>query len=125
MKAPLRSLVFILFVALLFLRSCEVIEPPACIISEPSDGFRAVVGDLIAVSINAGEEKGTIAEVRLLLNKSALTTLEYPFRYEINTTKFTPGNYSIEAIAVDELGLKSRDEVDFILHPLGWNDQNE
>jgi hypothetical protein len=122
MKAPLRSVVFVLFVALLFLRSCEVIEPPACKISEPSDGFRAIVGDLIPVSINAGQEKGNIAEVRLFLNKSALTTLEYPFQYKINTSDFRPGNYSIEAIAVDELGLKSKDEVDFILHPIGWND---
>jgi len=125
MKAPLLSLVFALCVSLLFLSSCEVIEPPVCKISEPSDGFRAVVGDVISVSINEGEEQGAIEEVRLFLNKSLLVTLEYPFRHEIHTAKFTPGNYSIEALAVDQFGLKSRDEVDFILHPLGWNDQSE
>lgn len=123
MKAPLRSVVFALFVALLFLRSCEVIEPPACKISEPSDGFRAVVGDLIHVSINSGEEAGDIVEVLLYLNKSALVNLEYPFEHEINTAKFTPGNYSIEATAIDQFGLKSKDEVDFILHPIGWNEK--
>lgn len=121
MKAPLRSVVFVLFMALLFPQSCEVIEPPVCKISEPTDGFRAVVGDVIPVSIDAGKEEGDIVEVRLFLNKSGLVTLEYPFRYEINTAKFTPGNYSIEALAVDQLGLKSKDEVDFILHPRGWN----
>ena len=123
MKAPLRSVVFALIVALLFFRSCEVIEPPACKISEPIDGFRAEVGDIIHVSINAGEEAGNIVEVRLFLNKSALVNLEYPFKHEINTSKFRPGNYSIEAIAVDQLGLKSKDEVDFILHPIGWNEK--
>ena len=73
MKAPLRSLVFVLFGALIFLRSCEVLEPPACKISEPSDGFLAVVGDLIPVTINSGTEEGDIVEVRLFLNKSALS----------------------------------------------------
>lgn len=116
-------MVFALFAALLLLRSCEVVEPPACKISEPSDGYRAVVGDLIQVSVNSGKEAGDIVEVRLFLNKSALVNLEYPFKHEINTTKFTPGNYSIEAIAIDELGLKSKDEVDFILHPIGWNEK--
>ncbi|MEN8202546.1 MAG: Ig-like domain-containing protein [Bacteroidota bacterium] len=121
MKALLSSKVLVYFVVLLFLRSCEVNQPPSCNISAPTDGFRAVKGDVIAVSVRADDEEGDITEVRLLLNKSALVSLDYPFDYEINTAKFTPGNYSIEAIAVDKEGLQSRDEVDFILHPTGWN----
>jgi len=117
---PIRK-VLTLFVAILFLWSCEVSQPPSCIINTPTDGFRAVRGDLIAVSVNAEDEEGDITEVQLYLNKSALVTLEFPFNYEINTADFRPGNYSLEAIAVDNEGLRSRDEVDFILHPLGWN----
>ena len=124
MKAILSSKVLIFLMALLFLRSCEVNQAPSCLISEPTDGFRATRGDVIAVSVNAGDEEGNVSEVRLFLNKSALVTLHFPFSYEINTEKFTPGNYSLEAIAVDSEGLQSSDEVDFILHPLGWNESN-
>ncbi len=116
--------VLTLFLALLFLRSCEVNQPPSCIISTPSDGFRATVGDVIAVSVNAEDEEGDITEVRLYLNKSFLVNLDVPFQYEINTDEFRPGNYSLEAKAMDNEGFQSSDEVDFILHPLGWNQEN-
>jgi len=124
MRALLKSKALAFFLILLFLSSCEVNRPPSCTISEPSDGFRAVKGDVIAVSVNAGDKEGDISEVRLYLNKSVLASLDYPFHYEINTAEFRPGNYSIEAIAVDIDGLQSSDEVDFILHPLGWNDSD-
>jgi hypothetical protein len=123
MKALPISMVVIFFVASFFFRSCEVDQPPAISITEPTDGFRATVGDKIAISVQAEDEEGDIAEVRLYLNKSALDTLDFPFTCEIHTEKFRPGNYSIEAVAVDNEGLKSRDEVDFILHPLGWNEK--
>lgn len=110
--------------ALVLFGSCEVNHPPSCTINEPTDGFRAVRGDVITVTVSAGDEEGEVSEVRLYLNKSTLATLEYPFHYEINTADFRPGNYSIEAVAVDNEGIEARDEVDFILHPLGWNDSN-
>lgn len=123
MKALLSGKVLVFILTLFFCTSCETDLSPTCNINEPTDGFTAVKGDVITVSVNAGNEEGDISEVRLFLNKSVLVSLEFPFYYEINTAKFKPGNYSLEALAVDTEGNQSKDEVDFILHPIGWTDK--
>lgn len=106
-------LLFIL--ASILIASCKQNQAPICQITEPEEGSTFTRGDVISISILAEDEEGLVSKVRLYLNGTGLIELEFPFTYVLQTEEFSSGEYTLKAIAKDDEGLESTDEVKIII----------
>ena len=109
-----RKAILILLSAILVV-SCEKNQPPKCWFIEPLDGTTVTKGELVSISINAEDEEGEVSEVRLYINESGLISLDFPYKYELNTGEYQSGLYTMKAVALDNEGLESYDEVNFTI----------
>lgn len=108
-----KALPFLLVSTLLF--SCEKNQPPTCQFVKPADGFIAAKGDIVSISVNADDAEGVISEVRLYINEEGLATLEFPYKYELNTEEYRSGAYTLKVTARDDEGLESSDEIQIVV----------
>ncbi len=104
-----------LLLATTLLISCEKNQPPSCQFIEPADGFTVTKGDVISVSLTAEDADGIVSEVRLYINDEGLASLEFPYKYGLNTEDYRSGSYILKATATDDEGLESSDEVEIII----------
>lgn len=95
--------------------TCEKNQPPTCQFIKPADGSSITKGELVAVSITADDAEGVVSEVRLFLNEGGLASLEFPYKFDLNTEEYRSGSYILKVTARDDEGLESIDEVEIIL----------
>ncbi|MEN8121085.1 MAG: Ig-like domain-containing protein [Bacteroidota bacterium] len=115
-----KNIYFVLALFVIFLSNCEKKEVntnPECEITSPVDGDVFVPGEDIFISIIASDNEGEVEEVRLYLDGYLVETFTdspYEFTWS-NTWDFSLGNYSFEAIAVDEAGAETSHTISFSL----------
>ena len=117
-KAILKIILTGIVIGLLFY-NCDknVNSYPECEITSPVDGNIFVPGEDVFISIEASDKEGEIKELRLYINEGLVYTFTGP-PYEItwnNTFEAGLGNYTIEAIAVDETEAETSHELNISL----------
>ncbi len=95
--------------------SCEKNQAPTCQFIKPADGFTVSKGEIISVSLTAEDADGVVSDVRLFINEEGLTSLEFPYKYDLNTDEYRSGSYILKVTARDDEGLESSDEVEIII----------
>ena len=87
-------------------------QAPECAITNPENNSTFVIDDVISVSVEASDPDGFIHEVQLYIDGVGITSLkEFPYTYEIEAIDYGPGEYAVKAIAFDEEGLNTSDEI--------------
>lgn len=121
----LKSLMLILFMALVILSACKKDEVdnadnpnqyPICLITAPQNGQEFVKGDTILIQVNASDPDGNLAEVRFYIDgigTGAATSSPFEFKWETEDNSL--GNHNISAMSIDNLGLKTIDKIDVML----------
>ena len=113
-KSILKLILSSIIIGLLFF-SCDKNNNsnPECEITSPVEGNIFVPGEDVFISIEASDKEGEIKELRLYINEGLVYTFTGP-PYEItwnNTFEAGLGNYTIEAIAVDEAEAETSHEI--------------
>ena len=112
-----KNIYIILAFFVLFLSNCDtkssVGSDPKCEIISPADGNIFVPGEEVFISINASDIEGEIVELRLYIDDRLVNTFtKAPYEiYWNNTWDYVLGNYSIEAVAVDNSGAETSHEI--------------
>jgi len=102
-------------VILVILVSClPVNSPPNCMIVAPENGSVYSRGDDIQVYIEATDEDGEIAEVRLWLDGIGISSVNhFPYIFTLVTAELEVGTYSLKAEAFDDEGDDAEYDVSF------------
>ena len=89
---------------------------PNVSITNPGDGEQ-VIGT-VTITVDAGDANG-IAWVAIYINGTLVSnqTGPGPYTYDWNTTRESPGTYTIEAVAVDPAGNTESDSVNVLVNP--------
>lgn len=95
--------------------SCEKNQAPSCQFIEPVDGYTVTRGDIISISAEAADAEGVISEMRLYISEEGLATLEFPYKYDLNTADYSSGSYTLKATVRDAEGLEASDEIQVII----------
>jgi len=91
-------------------------EAPDCNFVTPEDGSEYARGENIEVYIEASDEDGDIAEVRLYLDGLGISSITpFPYSFTLETTELEVGTHSLEAEVVDDLGEESEIDVSFVI----------
>lgn len=115
-----KNLVFVALAALLSLaiiNGCskkdeKTNEPPTCHITYPSDGQQIVKGETVLITADASDGDGSITAVRFLVdNTEKGSDQDHPYTYSWSTLDESIGDHSIKAIAGDNNGESSTDEI--------------
>lgn len=87
-------------------------EPPECKILKPFYKDEFNVGKTIDIIVDAKDNDGKIESLSISINDSLIykTTVE-PFQTQWNTNLFKEGEYSLEAIAIDNYGNSTSDKI--------------
>jgi hypothetical protein len=104
-------------VFLVILVSCiPANTPPNCMIVAPENGSEYSRGDDIQVYIEATDDDGEIAEVRLYLNGIGISSVNiFPYNFTLATAELEVGTYSLKAEVSDDTGKEAESEVSFSL----------
>jgi uncharacterized protein (TIGR02145 family) len=87
-------------------------QAPTCQITAPTNGQQIEEGQSVTISVDATDSDGTIEEVRFFMDdvgKGAASS--FPYNYTINTTGEPVGNHTLKAIAIDNDGEQTSDEI--------------
>lgn len=76
---------------------------PTCLITAPANGSSALTGSTVALSANATDADGTIAQVEFFVNGTSVG-VDNTAPYAVNYVASTPGSKSITAVATDNSG---------------------
>jgi uncharacterized protein (TIGR02145 family) len=106
-----------LFLAIII--SCEKDnKPPICEITSPSDGAEFYIGDLITLSVEAGDPDGNIFEVRFYIDEIGVSSSNtFPYQYVWNTEGEGLGTHAIRVLAKDFDGGSASDEIAIVFKP--------
>jgi len=122
LKNVILSLAIIFTLAILFL-SCSndnspnepVNKYPYLQINLP-DSLEFGLGAEIRISAEASDEDGSISKVEFFVNASSVKSMtESPYFYDFITTEFGAGEHIIKAVATDDSGDESEDEITLIV----------
>ena len=109
-----KGLIFVLIVlAFLFaLSNCKKENQlPSCTIIYPNNQDEFEQGDTIAISVEANDNDGLIAEVNFYIDDvGVFSSSSLPYGYSWNTIDETTGNHTIKVIAKDNNGGSQTDE---------------
>ena len=84
---------------------------PTCAITYPENGDEFEKGDTIAISVEANDNDGLIAEVNFYIDDvGVFSSSSLPYGYSWNTIDETTGNHTIKVIAKDNNGGSQTDE---------------
>ena len=84
---------------------------PSCTITYPNNGDEFEPGDTIAISVEANDNDGLIAEVNFYIDDIGIfSSNSFPYGYSWNTLDETIGNHTIKVIAKDNEGGSKTDE---------------
>ena len=110
----MKKLFTILMVLILFFFTyCEKEENqlPTCAITYPHNGDEFEQGDIIAISVEAKDNDGLIAEVDFYINDIGIfSSTSFPYGYSWNTLDETTLNHIIKVTAIDNDGGSQTDE---------------
>ena len=108
---------FIILIVLFFsfFTACEDEEKenqlPTCAITYPNNGDEFKRGNTIAISVEANDNDGSIAEVDFYIdNIRVFSSNSFPYGYSWNTLDETIGNHIIKVTAKDDDGGSQTDE---------------
>jgi len=103
----------IIYLLLIIVCSCQQEnQPPVCKITHPEENTVFELGDDITISVEATDSEGFIQEIRLYLDELNVTSKkESSFTFTFNTNDYYPGEFVIKAIAKDDEGLETSDEL--------------
>jgi uncharacterized protein (TIGR02145 family) len=105
---------FLFAIGIVILCSCQKNSPPELDILSPADNSVFAQGEEITISISADDPDGTITEIRLSLDNIGLVSLlSFPYNYVLSTEDLEPGTHTIQALAIDDGGKQSTDELMF------------
>ncbi len=97
---------------LFLLTGCDWAYYPTCTIISPENGTSITRGESINIEIQADDDDRTIMLVQCFENNNLLfETTDSPYRFEWETNKYSPGEYTIKAIATDNDGYQKTDEI--------------
>lgn len=97
---------------LLALMACKRNSSPTCIIIAPTEGQSIEKGSTLFVSVDASDNDGFITEVRIYLNDMGVQAIkEFPFNFEVSTSDYVAGEYTLKAVAKDNEGAEDIDYV--------------
>jgi hypothetical protein len=89
---------------------------PNCKIEAPEKGSEYLRGDTIQVYINANDDDGEIAEVRLYLDGKGIFSMNiFPYIYPLETAKLEIGTHYLKAKAFDNSSKEAESEVSFLI----------
>ena len=79
---------------LILLASCKKEnQPPTCEITHPENNAIFVIGEEIAISVEANDPDGIISEIRLYFDDLGITSIkEFPYTYKIKLSNMIPEN---------------------------------
>ena len=84
---------------------------PSCTITYPNNGDKFEQGDTIAISVEANDSDGLIAEVRFYIDDIGVSSsTSFPFTYTWNASGETIGSHIIKVTAKDNDGGAQTDE---------------
>lgn len=87
-------------------------QPPTCIITSPDNGDEIQQGQTVTISVNATDTDGNVTEVRFFVDGTEVGSLSsFPYNYNWNTTDEETGSYTLKAIAKDNTGESTIDEI--------------
>lgn len=97
---------------------------PICSIVTPISGVEVIKGEIVSISVEAGDEDGNLKEVRFYANGSEISVdSSFPYSYEWNTNEVTIGVYILKAVAIDEENATAEDIVNItIIAPISVTD---
>ncbi len=85
---------------------------PTCKITSPRSGDEFYQGDSVTISVNASDEDGAVADVKFIINAELKETVtQPPYTYVWHTEDESIATHTIVAIATDDAGSKTSDEV--------------
>ncbi len=88
--------------------------PPNCMIVAPVDGSVYSRGDDIQVYVEATDDDGEIAEVRLYLDGIGNSSIDiFPYNFTLVTAELEVGTHSLKAEVSDDAGKEAEYEVSF------------
>lgn len=117
MKTLKHSQTVLFMILMMISASCKKNQPPICRFVEPTDGYTVTKGEAVSVSVSAEDADGFVSEVRLYIDETGLTALDFPYQYELKTDQYASGSHTLKVTAMDNEGFKSSDEVQIILDP--------
>lgn len=86
---------------------------PECEIVSPAGGSAFTFGDSVIVIVNAGDPDGEVTSVTFYDNDTAQAVdTEPPFSYVLSNLAYRIGDHSLKAVATDNDGLQSHDDVE-------------
>jgi formylglycine-generating enzyme required for sulfatase activity len=85
---------------------------PECKITFPPDSAKVTIGTNLNITLDASDEDGSIAELKLYLNEQELTVKsDTLYLYSLSTDQMTPGIYDLKAVAKDNDGSETIAEI--------------
>lgn len=85
---------------------------PYCSITFPKNGENIPHGSMVVIMVDAGDLDGNITGVNFYIdNSSKAISNSYPYTYEWNALYEEVGSHSIKAIATDNIGNTTSDEI--------------
>jgi len=105
--------------------NCDTNSAPLCSITYPNNGDIFYPNNIISIEVNAEDTDGAISEVRFFINGIGINSMSQPpFIYNWDTQDLEFGEYTLQAIAQDNKGNITSDEIsieiiDFQITPGG------
>lgn len=91
-------------------------KAPNCKIEAPEEGSEYLRGDTIQVYVNAHDDDGEIAEVKLYVDGiGVFSTGVFPYTYPLETAKLEVGTHYLKAEAFDNSGKEAESEKSFLI----------
>jgi len=89
---------------------------PSCTITYPDNGDEFEHGDTIAITVEANDNDGLIAEVNFYIDDVGTSSSStFPYKYNWNTSDETIGNHIIKVIAKDNDGGSKTDDCTILI----------
>lgn len=109
-----RLLIYLIFIPIFSCQDSDL--PPNCRIIRPENNSEFMLGDSIAISVEATDPGGFIEEILLYFDGFGIKSLkQFPYTVTIGTDNYGPGTYNIKATALDGDGQQTSDEIQIVI----------
>jgi len=119
-RIPLLLIAFLsLLTFLLIFENCgsseeepEPNKPPIVSITNPTDNAIITIGETVQINVSAADPDGSIGNVTIYINNVEEDSFNAPpYSVSVNTADADAGQYTIKAVAKDNLGLTATDQI--------------
>jgi len=91
--------------------------PPTVAISKPANGAVLTAGDTVTVEADASDSDGSVRQVEFFVGATSLA-VDQDWPYSVLLSGLPPGNYTISAVATDDLGARATNNVSIVIRSL-------